>query len=361
MLSTWGAAIRYLGNRAIVRSIHQSVGINEAHKSGWRGLGPLFTEHMDFHPQSSTAQGLDSSTPPFLAVVLHGLLGAGRNLRGFASELFSSVANASHSTWKVVLVDLRCHGRSAKERFHGPHTLESAARDVISTVNANWPYGGINVLIGHSLGGKVALEITQSLGSSGTSEEDETATAGKTGFLLRPPHQTWTLDSIPGKVPDPPTDTSAEVLKVLTEVSKIPQPLSSRNGLSKHLDAVGLRGVAFQKWLASNLVARSKNEYVFTFDIPGVKDLYNSYRKTEYWDLLQLPPQNCEIHIVKAMRGGRWKGEMSDRLSTVAAQSHGKTVLHEMPHVGHWLHAEDPKGLAALMAPIVARISNPHS
>lgn len=303
----------------------------------------MYTEHMDFDCQS-----LDPvASTPLLAVVLHGLLGAGRNLRGFASELFSSVSNVSGSTWKVVLVDLRCHGRSAKERFHGPHTVENAARDVVSTVHANWPNGKIDVLIGHSLGGKVALEVTRALRSDPAEES--------AAIKMPPPRQTWTLDSIPGIIPDPPTGTSAEVLNVLTEVSKIPQPLSSRDELYKHLDAAGLRGVGFQKWLASNLIARSKNEFVFNFDIPGVKEMFESYRRTEYWNLLQHPPEKTEIHIVKAMRGGRWKGEMSDRLNAAAAASHGKTVLHEMPHAGHWLHAEDPKGLAAIMAPIVAR------
>ena len=310
---------------------------------------------MDFHCQSP-----DSSSTPLLAVVLHGLLGAGRNLRSFASELFSSVSNVSRSTWKVVLVDLRCHGRSAKERFHGPHTMENAARDVISTVHANWPNGKINVLIGHSLGGKVALEVTRALGypaekSAATPYGTYAHRTGHSLLHMPPPQQTWTLDSIPGIIPDPPTGTSAEVLNVLTEVSKIPQPLSSRDQLFKHLDAVGLHGSGFQKWLASNLIARSKNEYVFAFDIPGVKEMFDSYRRTEYWNLLQHPPEKTEIHIVKAMRGGRWKGEMSNRLSAAAAESQGRTVLHEMPHAGHWLHAEDPKGLAAIMAPIVAQ------
>ena len=28
----------------------------------------------------------------------------------------------------------------------------------------------------------------------------------------------------------------------------------------------------------------------------------------------------------------------------------GQVVAHEMPHVGHWLHTEDPEGTFALLA-----------
>lgn len=62
----------------------------------------------------------------------------------------------------MVALDLRNHGKSAgREGFNRPHDIPSAARDVANLIKAekwNWPY----VVIGHSMGGKVALQFAES-------------------------------------------------------------------------------------------------------------------------------------------------------------------------------------------------------
>jgi len=64
--------------------------------------------------------------------------------------------------WRFVLVDLRNHGRSAEiQNLHPPHDLDNAARDLANLVEVHgwdWP----DAVIGHSLGGKVALQYAQS-------------------------------------------------------------------------------------------------------------------------------------------------------------------------------------------------------
>lgn len=61
-----------------------------------------------------------------------------------------------------MLVDLRNHGRSTEvEGINPPHDLVNSAKDLADLVKAsgwNWP----DVVIGHSLGGKVALQFMQS-------------------------------------------------------------------------------------------------------------------------------------------------------------------------------------------------------
>lgn len=61
-----------------------------------------------------------------------------------------------------MLVDLRNHGRSTEvEGINPPHDLVNAAKDLADLVKArgwNWP----DVVIGHSLGGKVALQFMES-------------------------------------------------------------------------------------------------------------------------------------------------------------------------------------------------------
>ena len=62
----------------------------------------------------------------------------------------------------MVLVDLRNHGKSAEvEGLSPPHDLTNAAKDVANLVDSEgwaWP----DVVIGHSLGGKVALQYVES-------------------------------------------------------------------------------------------------------------------------------------------------------------------------------------------------------
>ncbi len=83
----------------------------------------------------------------FPVIILHGLFGSLDNWQGFARQL-------SEYNFKVITADLRNHGRS----FHDPEfTLESMARD-INVLIRNLGLDKI-FLIGHSLGGKVALEV----------------------------------------------------------------------------------------------------------------------------------------------------------------------------------------------------------
>jgi len=315
------------------------------HTAAWADAGPLFTEHMLF-----SGGGLDDAGGNHkLAVIMHGLLGAGRNLRGFTTELLKR----SDATWTAVFVDLRNHGKSSQQLgLDPPHTLEAAAKDVISTVQASWPSGKIDALIGHSLGGKVALEITKQLGQNTTSD----------GSLPPAPRQVWCLDSIPGKVPEGVSD---DVSSVIQTINEIPLPIPSREWLFGELNRRGHHNKGFQQWLASNLrLDSSKNEYEWTFNVSGATEMFESYKNSEYWDLLQSPPQlKTDIHLVKAMKGGRWnKGgnAMADRLFEVEQEAIKKPFsrfhVHEMPHVGHWLHAQDPVGVANLLAPHILKL-----
>lgn len=62
---------------------------------------------------------------------------------------------------QVVVADLRCHGDSAalSHTLRGPHTLEAAANDVIKLLSALKLFP--EMLIGHSFGGKVVLQMTK--------------------------------------------------------------------------------------------------------------------------------------------------------------------------------------------------------
>ena len=85
-----------------------------------------------------------------LALVLHGILGSHKNWRMFARGLAERLPG-----WRFALVDLRNHGASAGAP--GPHTLSACADDLERL--AEQLGAAPEVVIGHSFGGKVALEV----------------------------------------------------------------------------------------------------------------------------------------------------------------------------------------------------------
>jgi len=95
---------------------------------------------------------IDGAQPERVIAFLHGILGRGLNLRTIARRFVEARPN-----WSALLLDLRGHGRSAKGSA-GP-SLEAAARDVVELARrADLPLGAI---LGHSFGGKVALEAAR--------------------------------------------------------------------------------------------------------------------------------------------------------------------------------------------------------
>lgn len=77
-------------------------------------------------------------------VFLHGLFGQGKNWTGVAKQIAER--------HRVTLIDLPHHGRSPwSDRF----TLAEAAADVVATLEDDEPIA----LVGHSLGGKVAMVL----------------------------------------------------------------------------------------------------------------------------------------------------------------------------------------------------------
>ncbi|XP_021851800.1 uncharacterized protein [Spinacia oleracea] len=278
------------------------------------------------------------------AFILHGLLGSARNWRSFARNLSSYLSSNFSSEWRLVLVDLRNHGNSSGlQGLHPPHDLNNAAADLANLVKAqgwDWP----DVVVGHSLGGKVALQFAQS------------GASGDYGDTIPLPKQIWVLDSVPGVVN--PEDSNGEVEQVLETLQSLPSPIPSRKWLVEHMMKLGF-SKSLSEWLGTNL-KKSNDHETWAFNLEGAVEMFNSYREKDYWALLENPPRGMEISIVQAEKSDRWDSHVVQRLETLAKKerdgSEGIFSLHVLPKSGHWVHVDNPKGLLEIVAPKIASL-----
>ena len=303
-----------------------------------------FDSHLHFEMMYSDKEIQTTNMhEPNTVVMLHGILGSGKNLRTVSQLLINEAAEQSEQRWQAALVDLRCHGQSTgRQGIPKPNTMSAAAHDVVKMVKSKWPDLQLAGLIGHSLGGKVALLAAQEL----------------------KPKSVWTLDSWPFK-DSGNGGLSSDVKRVLNIVEKVPMPLNSREELYSILDEMGLGSKMLQRWLGSSLKriqnsktneeqsTRNEDRYVWSFDIQGMKELYHDYLTIDTWDILA--SGNINYHVVAAENNKNWNDQAKGRVVKAVEASNGRTKFHIQPNVGHWLHSEDPKGVAGLIAPYLVK------
>lgn len=239
-------------------------------------------------------------------------------------------------------MDLRNHGRSAEiESLEPPHDMVNAANDLANLVKArNWAWP--DVVIGHSMGGKVALQFAES------------CARGDYGDSVSLPKQLWILDSVPGEVN--PENSDGEVEKVLQTLQSLPSSIPSRKWLVNHMIELGF-SKSLSEWIGSNLKKSGEHE-TWAFNLEGAVQMFNSYREKSYWPLLEHPPKGMEIAIVRAENSDRWDSNVIQRLESLATRggdgSEGKVSVHVLPNSGHWVHVDNPKGLLEMIAPKLA-------
>ncbi len=263
---------------------------------------------------------------PKLALLLHGALGSGNNLRSLAVKL-----TKLRPEYRFCLVDLRHHGDS--QGAPPPNTLEACANDLAALIAELGTEP--QVIAGHSFGGKTALMFSALF-------------PGRT-------RQFWILDSNPGS--QEPTAAN-EVIRVIQAVRSTTTPAADRGHVvSQLMDQQGLSS-GTSNWLATNLQRQSEG-FVWRFNLDAIYELMLDYFRVDLWPVLESPAANSDFRVVVAERSDRWAPENRARLEamleTVRRQAttvrdRGTVALHIVPNAGHWLHVDNPAFLLELMA-----------
>ncbi len=248
------------------------------------------------------------SSPARWLLVLHGLLGRGSNWRSLSRALVDA-----RPEWGAALVDLRMHGDS--QGFSPPHTVQAAAED-LDGLAAQLP-GPVQGVLGHSLGGKVAL-----------------AWAARARGL----RHALILDSDPGPRPDGEgSETSQQVLAALRS---LPALLPSREAFIARVQAAGQPDV-LAAWLAMSL-SPQPGGVRFGLDLEAMAALRADVLARDDWAVVTSPPAGLRLSFILGGRSRTVQPESRRRLEALAAA--GRLDLTVLPTAGHWLQVDDPAG-----------------
>ncbi|MBK9072847.1 MAG: alpha/beta hydrolase [Myxococcales bacterium] len=263
---------------------------------------------------------LGAPEAPAHVLFTHGIYGAGGNWRSIARAVV-----AAQPRYGAVLVDLRGHGRSPQGE--PPHTLDACAGDLDETL-ATLVHRGVAVTVacGHSFGGKVLMALR--------ARRDDLAAC-------------WILDSSPSTRPGAVDDPSNTVQAVLAALGALPPTLPRRDDFIAALVAAG-QTPALASWLAMNVVPEASGGYRLRLDLSQMRELLADYYRRDLWDAI-LAPGRGELHMVVAQRSPVVSEADRARLREAAAAL-PHLGIHELPDAGHWLHIDQPRAVAELIA-----------
>ncbi len=229
-------------------------------------------------------------------LILHGFLGMGDNWKTLGNQY-------AESGYEVHLVDQRNHGRS----FHSEDfSYEHLAKDLVNYLNHH-QLSKVH-LIGHSMGGKTAMQFACEYPAMVSS-----LIVADIAPKFYPPHHHEIIDGL--------KQLNLDTISSRGEAEK---------ELANHISAFGVR-----QFLLKNLYRQSKEKLAFRFNLTVLANRMSEIGAT------------INAH---AKFGGPClflKGDKSPYISDediAQIRLHfPKANLETITNAGHWLHAENPK------------------
>jgi esterase len=268
-----------------------------------------------------TAKG---ATPDRWIVFLHGILGSGANWRTFARQI-----TAARPQWGALLVDIRLHGDSVVD-FDPPHTLESAARDIVFAIQAR-PGTSVHAVLGHSFGGKVGIDVVRQLAATPHGA----------------PNDLFVIDSTPGARPD--YRGSSGVRDIVELLMTLPDEFPDRNAFTSLVEERGVsRPIAM--WLAMNVrPVPNSTRFVFRIDVPAVRAMMEDYFQQDLWPVLEDPPTGQDGRPMRTHLISGGKSQVFDASDLERARRLPDVTVDVIEDAGHWVHVDAPDILRELV------------
>ncbi|MGB5942372.1 MAG: alpha/beta fold hydrolase [Leeuwenhoekiella sp.] len=230
-------------------------------------------------------------------VILHGFFGMGDNWKTLSKEFIDA-------GYRVHLLDLRNHGRS-------PHSDDFSYDLMAGDVEAYCKTQNIGemVLLGHSMGGKVAMQFAATYPERVTS-----LLIADIGPKYYPPHH-------------------GKILDALHELSQNPEALRSRGNADDFLGEI-IKDWGTRQFLLKNLYRKKDKTLALRMNLPVLTEKIEEIGKGL--------PETAVIQV----RTLFLRGENS---SYILPEDH-EVIHHIFPNssivtikdAGHWLHAENP-------------------
>ncbi len=237
--------------------------------------------------------------PP--VVILHGLFGF--------SDNWQTVAKALSDTHLVITPDLRNHGRSPQVPTH---TYPEMAADLKVFLEEHWVFS--TALIGHSMGGKVAMQ-----------------------FALEHPDMVEKLvvvDIAPGRA----DDNHHAIFQALLDLD--PGRITSRQEADAFL-AARIPDPGVRQFLLKNITRHADGTYVWKMNLPVLWQAYPEILA----GVSGGEPFDKPTLFVRGSRSDYIKDADFALIKTLFPQAGIVTV----EGAGHWVHADQPEALLGIL------------
>ncbi|MCB0534587.1 MAG: alpha/beta fold hydrolase [Lewinellaceae bacterium] len=233
-------------------------------------------------------------------VILHGLFGF--------SDNWQTVAKALADHHLVITPDLRNHGRSP----HLPsHTYPEMAEDLKAFLEHHWIFS--TVLIGHSMGGKVAMQ-----------------------FALEYPDMVDKLVVV-DIAPGPASDNHSDIYEALLglDLSRVNTRQEADDLLKKSIPEFGVR-----QFLLKNITRNTDGSYAWKMNLPV---LWKAY--PDILGGVSGPAFDKPVLFIRGSKSAYIKDSDFALIKSLFPQAEIATI----EGAGHWVHADKPEALLAVL------------
>ena len=234
-------------------------------------------------------------------IILHGLFGTLDNWQTIAKKLAED--------YMVYIIDLRNHGKSPHA---APMTYPQMAEDIQQFLENNWIYEAN--IIGHSMGGKVAMQLALSYPD-----------------LVK---SLIVVDIAPKQYPG----GHYEIFDALfaLDLTKVEGRSDADDFLKERIKDFGVR-----QFLLKNLSRNKEGSYRWKMNLPVIYDHYQDI----------LAPIQADEPFEKPtlfIRGGQSDYIQADDLDTIT-ELFPVAMVDTVLDAGHWVHAQAPEELMSMV------------